>query len=334
MRKYTLIFMILIVIFGCKSNPEQVRPTNSILSSNTDKNLSMLNNTFRETNPEDWSSGNFIRYHQMIIIPMELFHRVYGRVPNSIDEFFMSDVCLVHPKEITSGLLFTQGDTLDYNHPESIVYKVTDKDTAELSMILHTTDGSPYIYMYKWDKEKFLWYIPRADDGSSDQVIAEALKKDLPKGKKGKAMIDHFKAIMSLAIAEYYDIHNDFPTDVSSLFEENWGQFRFEPWKNYEYDDPVNQLPTYSVGFDKTRKAYYVKEIWADKAVDEFAIQLPSNHLDEPGRPVNIQYIKDIKSLNIDLFMDVETLRKQAQENLAKIKPQASEVSGEINAGR
>ncbi|MBU1023805.1 hypothetical protein KKB99_05945 [bacterium] len=308
---FLLIGLILVMgmCINCGSN--QSNDIDTIKPDSVDSSKHTMGETvlYVDEHPVNWNVRKFAHYELMLISTIDIFHRVNGRMPESLTEFFNSDFCFVHPREQETGLLFEESDSLDMNHPEYLVYEYIDMDTASLSFSLKTRLNEPYFYKYQWNRERFWAFFPRDAEGKDAEEWEKREKTKPPRtSKKAKEMLGQFSGIFRWAVAEYFDDHSSFPDDFESLFKEKWGVFRKEPWKNFEYDDPGRKLPNYVFGFDKTRNVKYVHYIWENSDY-EYALQLPANFVEEEERPLNRQEITDISSLDIEFFADVETLR-------------------------
>jgi len=292
-------------------------------SVNTSKQTMALPEEYVDTHPEQYDIVTFIRYEKMLISPITYFHDVYGRMPSTLNEFFDSDFCLVRAKEKETGLLFQEAEALDVNHPEYLVYKYIDDDTAKLSFLLKTPQGEPYIHTYQWNKERFWAFFPRDAEGRDAKEWEQRVKTKPPTTtKKAKVMIEQLGSLFGAAVVDYFDDHNGFPESMDTLFSEKWGEFRQEPWRNFQYDDPAKKLPTKIFGFDKNQNYYYCHTFWEDGAKDEYALKLPANLIERSDHPLNMHTMAkviindklsysegDIDTLNIEFFADVESLR-------------------------
>ena len=308
MKKIFLIGFCCLILALCNCSAE--KRSRDVPSANNQDNIKQayaLPEEYIDTHPLYYDIRTYERYDKTIITPIELFHRVYGKMPATLNEFFNSDFCFVHAKEKETGKLFEEAESLDVNHPEYLVYKYTDDDTAQLSFVLKTINGDPYIHTYLWNREKFWAFFPRDAYGRDEEEwkIREKTKPPTTT-KKAKEMLDHFASMFYWAVVDYFDDHNSFPDSLDSLFEK-WGVFRSEPWRNFQYDDPSRKLPNKVFGFDKARKALYVHSFWEDLET-EYAMQLPANFIEEEGNPLNVREITDYKSLNIEVLADAETL--------------------------
>jgi len=291
----------------------------SCSSYNGNGNLSkahegLRNNQTDMGTPEEWVDNapdnhnrrELSRFRMLFIESINKYRIIYGKLPASIAEFYDSDACFVLPKEMETGKQFQQRDVLDVNHPEYIKYSYVDSDTATLSVILSTNDGGHFIYTYPYTRERFWSALPF--DNNSDEY-KQLSKTSPPKtSKKAQVMLDHFTSLVYWAMADYFDAHNAFPDSFDTLFAEKWGVFRHEPWRNFVFEDPAKKLPNKTFEFDKNQNVLYVKSEWG-KTVDEYAVKLPANYIQEPDRPLKMDEITDMKSLNLEFFADAETLK-------------------------
>lgn len=318
MRTVYLIIAITLMLglsINCSSNRSteniEVKPD----SLNLTKQATALPDKYVNDHPFDWDVKTFGRYDLMIISPIERFHRVHGTMPKNLPEFFESDFCFVQPLEQKSGQLFKASALMDINHPEYLVYEYIDEDTANLSFCLFTMNDEPYVFTYQWSRKRFWNFFPRDGQGRDEDEWANREKTKPPTTtKKAKEMLDQFAKIFGWAMADYFDDNNSFPDSFDILFKNKWGVFRYEPWRDFEYDDPVKKLPNKIFGFDKGRNVYYVYSIWEDFEY-KYAMQLPANFIEEDGNPLNMRQIKDTDSLNITFFADAESLRNLASES-------------------
>lgn len=301
-NKLFLAIFLTIVLTGCSGSVQSVNKITP--SGNTDsiKEMSAITPpTFEDysiSDPGQRDLQTFCRYQLTIVDSITNYYKVYGKMPVSLEEFFQSDLCLIFPIESTTGKPFVSSSTLDQNHPEYLVYKYIDSNTAELKMLQILKNSEPRIFINEWTNEKFLSGIP--------MEIQPDFNK-LPLHKKNMVMADQIASLFQYALANYFDENGVFPDNLDALFEK-WGALRREPWKNYEYDDPVMKVRNEIFGFDRIRNVYCVHHMWID-GDSEIAFQFPANFIAEQDRPLNMRQVENIDTLNVEFFADIETLK-------------------------
>jgi len=312
MKKQILLLLSLILAFcvvSCGSDKEKAAPPTPDQTINQPKQAMAQPQEYIDDHPLNYDIQSYGRYDLMILEPIESFHRFNGRMPSTLDEFFNSDFCLVRAKEKETGLLFQEAKALDMNHPEYLVYKFIDDDTAQLSFLLKTRDGQPYINTYQWNRKKFWGFFPRKADGSDADEWAKREKTKPPQTtKKAKEMLECLSGMFGWAVNDYFIDHHSFPANFDELFKEKWGEFRHEPWKHFEYDDPGRKLPNKIFGFDKTKNVFYMDSL-CENMEFEHAMEVPANFIEEEGKPLDMREVTDYKSLNITFFADAESLK-------------------------
>ena len=307
--KSGIILLMILALIGCNSDGIKFKQS-SIKNPTGDRKILDSPQEYINNHPDNMNARVFSRYDNMLIESITAYHNVNGSMPKNLAEFFSSDLCLIMPREIKTGLPFSQADAIDITRPENIVYKYTDPHTAELSILLPTYDGQYYIHTYKWDRERFWRSLapPEFNFKGDKEEWNRIIQTDPPVVKKNEAMLNILMAEIGLALADYYDQQKAFPPDVDNLFLDKWGTFRHEPWDNFQYDDPAKKIPNRIFSFDKAQNIYYLHTAYKDKEYD-YAMKYPANFIEEPGRSLNMVEVKDYNSLKTDFFADAESLK-------------------------